>query len=77
MFHEFPKMLYQGDAQTIARDAQHEESLRVEGWHDFGDAPKIQAEEVGNGETSDAETTVDAQQPKTRRDRRPKIQAEE
>lgn len=45
MFQEFPKMLYRGEANTIARDAQHEKSLRDEGWHDFGRPPK--AEQAG------------------------------
>jgi len=45
MFQEFPKMLYRGEANTIAQDAQHEKSLRDDGWHDFGRPPK--AEEAG------------------------------
>lgn len=77
MFHEFPKMLYLGDAQVIARDADHEAQFRAEGWHDFGDAPKAKAEETPVATDSSADTASDAQQPKARRGRPPKAKAEE
>ncbi|WP_269497825.1 hypothetical protein [Castellaniella sp. S9] len=42
MFQEFPKMLYRDDKNTIANDAEHENALRTDGWHDFDAEPKAE-----------------------------------
>lgn len=44
MFQEYPKMLYKDGQNVIANDAEHEATLRNDGWHDYGQEPKAQAE---------------------------------
>lgn len=44
MIQEFPKMLYQGDAQRVVADADEQAAAIAEGWHLYGEQPKVEAE---------------------------------